>query len=91
MGKIKYRIYLYFIKVCFFNFYNLSLIIYSFCCFVCVIGGVEVMSKDISTIYTRYKNLKCGRKGYCAFDREKVTVIKPKDYGMFLQKDRKVR
>lgn len=49
------------------------------------------MSKDISTIYTRYQNLECGRKGYYAFDREKETVISPKDYGMFLKKNRKVR
>lgn len=46
------------------------------------------MSKDISTEYTKEKNEKCGRKGYCGFKREKVTVISPKEYGMFLQKRR---
>lgn len=44
------------------------------------------MSKDISTEYTKEKNEKCGRKGYCGFKREKVTVISPKEYGIFLQK-----
>ena len=52
---------------------------------------VKKMSKDISTLYTKDKNIRCGRKGYYRFDREKETVISPKDYGMFLQKDRKVR
>ncbi len=42
------------------------------------------MGKDISTLYTREKNIKCGRRGYYAYKREKVYVISPKDYGMFL-------
>lgn len=46
------------------------------------------MSKDISTLYTKERNIKCGRKGYCLFDREKETVISPRDYGMFLSKRR---
>lgn len=48
--------------------------------------GVMQMSKDISTIFTKEKNERCGRKGYFGFKREKETVITPKDYGMFLQK-----
>ena len=42
------------------------------------------MSKDISTCYTRERNIKCGRKGYYAYKREKEDVINPRDYGMFL-------
>lgn len=42
--------------------------------------------KDISTAYTKDRNKTCGRTGYHAFKREKVTAISPKDYGMFLQK-----
>ena len=42
------------------------------------------MSKDISTQYTKEKNKKCGRMGYCGFKREKETVIPISDYGMFL-------
>lgn len=45
-------------------------------------------NKDISTMYTKEKNKSCGRKGYVFFDKEKETVISPKDYGMFLQKGR---
>lgn len=41
--------------------------------------------KDISTIYTKEQNEKCGRKGYYGFKREKEVVISPKDYGVFLQ------
>lgn len=47
------------------------------------------MSKDISTEYTKEKNKKCGRKGYCNFKSEKETIISPKDYGMFLQNYKK--
>ena len=46
------------------------------------------MSKDIPTEYTKEKNERCGRKGYCGFKREKETVISPKEYGMFLQNRR---
>lgn len=46
------------------------------------------MSKDISTEYTKEKNEKCGRKGYCGFKREKETIISSKEYGMFLNKRR---
>lgn len=46
------------------------------------------MSKDISTMYTKERNDKCGRKGYLAYKKEKETVISPKDYGEFLLKRR---
>lgn len=42
------------------------------------------MSKDISTFYTKEKNIKCGRKGYYRYKREKEDVISPRDYGMFI-------
>lgn len=47
------------------------------------------MSKDISTEYTKTKNKEEGRRGYVMWKHEKVTVISPKDYGMFLQKKRR--
>lgn len=42
--------------------------------------------KDISTMLTREKNQKCGRKGYMDFKREKEDIISPAEYGAFLQK-----
>ena len=42
------------------------------------------MSKNISTLYTKERNIKCGRNGYCMAHREKVTNISPSEYGMFL-------
>lgn len=47
---------------------------------------ISKSGKDISTFYTKDRNKTCGRKGYYGFKREKVTVISPKNYGMFLQK-----
>lgn len=47
------------------------------------------VGKDISTAYTKEQNRKCGRKGYYLYKREKVTVINPRDYGMFLDGRRK--
>lgn len=44
------------------------------------------MGKDISTMYTKEENKKNGRKGYYAWKDEKETVIRPKQYGQFLQK-----
>lgn len=41
-------------------------------------------SNDISTIYTKELNKKCGRKGYYMFKKEKVTVIPPNKYGMMI-------
>jgi hypothetical protein len=50
---------------------------------------VDLLSKDITTEYTKDRNKRCGRKGYCAFKREKITDISPRDYGVFLQRKRK--
>ena len=47
------------------------------------------MSDDISTQYTKYLNKKCGRHGYYMAAREKVDVISPKNYGIFIQNRRK--
>ncbi len=33
------------------------------------------MSKDISTIFTKEKNERCGRKGYFGFKREKALKV----------------
>ncbi len=44
----------------------------------------EFMSKDISSIYTKEKNIKEGRNGYGMAHREKVVNISPKHYGAFL-------
>lgn len=47
-------------------------------------------NKDISTVYTEYRNKNCGRKGYFRFKSEKEVIISPKEYGMFIQ-GRKVK
>ena len=47
------------------------------------------MSNDISTMYTKYKNRKTGRKGYCAWKLEKVISIRPCDYGDYILQHRK--
>ena len=39
------------------------------------------MSNDISTMYTKDKNMKTGRKGYFAWKTEKDIAIRPCDYG----------
>ena len=44
---------------------------------------------DISTLYTRELNRSCGRKGYCLFDKEKVTVISPQKYGEFCKGEKR--
>lgn len=47
------------------------------------------MSKgDISTKFTDESNKTMGRKGYAMWKSEKITVITPKHYGMFLQRRR---
>ena len=53
------------------------------------LGMVHKKKKDISTMYTKYENISCGRKGYYLYKRAKVDVISPKDYGMYLQKEPK--
>ena len=47
------------------------------------------MNNDISSIYTKTKNKQCGRRGYCSWKQEKISVISPKDYGEFVQSKRK--
>lgn len=42
------------------------------------------MSKNIATQSTKEQNKKCGRNGYCRAHEEKVTVISPAKYGMFI-------
>ena len=49
------------------------------------------MNKDISTVYTKYKNKNCGRKGYFRFKEEKEDVISPKEYGIFIQERKRRR
>lgn len=44
--------------------------------------------KDISYQYTKEQNKNNGRKGYCNWKNERVTVISPKKFGEFLQKRR---
>lgn len=47
------------------------------------------MSNDISTMYTKNKNQKAGRKGYGAWKTEKETVISPASYGDYILQHRK--
>ena len=48
-----------------------------------VCKGGKTVSKDISTMYTKQKNKKAGRRGYGNWKREKEDVISPKQYGQF--------
>lgn len=47
------------------------------------------MSKDISTQYTKEENKKNGRRGYIGWKSEKDTVITPRDYGVFIQNQKR--
>ena len=47
------------------------------------------MSKDISTMYTKDRNMKTGRKGYGLWRGEKLDVISPAAYGDFVIQHRK--
>ena len=47
------------------------------------------MSNDISTMYTKSKNMKAGRKGYLPWKKEKETVISPAAYGDYILQHRK--
>lgn len=47
------------------------------------------MSNDISTMYTKSKNIKAGRKGYGAWKKEKLTDISPAAYGDYILQHRK--
>ena len=47
------------------------------------------MSNDISTMYTKDRNMKTGRKGYCLWKNEKLDAISPAAYGDFVMQRRK--
>lgn len=47
------------------------------------------MSNDISTMYTRDRNQKSGRKGYVGWQAEKETVISPYAYGDYILQSKK--
>lgn len=48
------------------------------------------MDNDISTMYTKDKNIKSGRKGYYNWKSEKEISISPASYGDYiLQKKRR--
>ena len=51
--------------------------------------GVNHMSHDISTVYTRNLNKTSGRRGYGDWKRSKDTIISPKAYGSFIQERKK--
>lgn len=44
---------------------------------------------DISTMYTKDRNVKTGRKGYSLWKDEKIDVISPAAYGDFVIQHRK--
>lgn len=44
---------------------------------------------DISTMYTKDRNMKTGRKGYNLWRDEKEVVISPASYGDFVTQHRK--
>lgn len=47
------------------------------------------MSNDISSMYTKDKNKKTGRRGYGMWKREKETAIRPCDYGDYILQNKK--
>ena len=47
------------------------------------------MSNDISTMYTKDRNMKAGRNGWFNFKNEKETAIRPSDYGDYILQRRK--
>ena len=47
------------------------------------------MSNDISTMYTKDKNKKTGRRGFCDWRVCKETVISPASYGDYILQHRK--
>lgn len=44
---------------------------------------IKRRSKDVSTMHTKQKNKKAGRRGYGNWKREKEDTISPKQYGQF--------
>lgn len=49
------------------------------------------MSNDISTMYTKDRQQKCGRKGFAFWKTEKETAIRPCDYGDYISQKKKRR
>lgn len=47
------------------------------------------MSNDISTMYTKDRNMKTGRKGYGFWKGEKLDAISPASYGDYVIQRRK--
>lgn len=47
------------------------------------------MSDDISTMYTKDRNKKAGRRGYSLWKNEKCTAIAPAAYGDYILQHRK--
>ena len=47
------------------------------------------MSNDISTMYTKDRNMKAGRNGWFHIKNEKETAIRPSDYGDYILQRRK--
>lgn len=47
------------------------------------------MSTDITTMFTKERNMMEGRRGYLLWKREKEDAIRPDKYGMFLNDKRK--
>ena len=44
---------------------------------------------DISTMYTKDRNMKTGRKGYGFWKNEKLDAISPASYGDYVMQNRK--
>ena len=42
------------------------------------------MSNDISSMYTKDRNIRTGHKGYVQWKHEKETFIRPADYGNYI-------
>lgn len=47
------------------------------------------MSNDISSMYTKSKNVKAGRRGYNNWKYEKESAIKPSAYGDYVLQSKK--
>lgn len=49
------------------------------------------MSNNISSMYTKDRNQKAGRRGYYRWKREKEDAIRPCDYGDYVLQRKKRR
>lgn len=49
------------------------------------------MSNDVTTMYTKDQQQKCGHRGYAFWKTEKITAIRPADYGDYILQKRKKR